>query len=271
MVKRFADSFAPLRTLMLLPFVCGIVFTNASAQQPSPVPSSAVPSAQSPAAKIKLNGDDVGTTEDTSTLVKRFTEILDQRRATFSNGPVFIRADNSARFSEVLRVVEALRKNHGLLYLAIEVDPARDGNVSGDPVLNSSDPAFPGDGNKFPRSMMLVVTVGDLGSTRGELISGGIELLPTPYTMRFSARHDIPKEFVVVEALRDNEYVIEEKPISPSALRSELQARLSKTADKRVLILTRSDSEIRWSSFMEAATAAREAGAVMIQLVTLTP
>jgi biopolymer transport protein ExbD len=56
-----------------------------------------------------------------------------------------------------------------------------------------------------------------------------------------------------------------------SALKGELQARLSKTAAKRVIILTRSDSEIRWSSFMEVANAAREAGAGMIQILTLTP
>lgn len=118
---------------------------------------------------------------------------------------------------------------------------------------------------------MLVVTIGNLDSMRGELISGGIALLSTPFTMRFSARHDIPKEFLVMEVFRDNEYVIEDKPIPSSALRSELQARLSKTVAKRVMILTRSDSEMLWGSFMEVATAAREAGAGMIQIVTLTP
>jgi biopolymer transport protein ExbD len=273
MVKRHASIFEQLRALTMLPFICGIVLANACAQQPSPAPlSSAPPSPQSAAVKIKLNGEDVGTTADTSALVKRFTEILDQRRATFSNGTVFIRAENSARFSEVARVVEALRKNHGLLYLAIEVDPANDGSISADPVIIGSS-VDSGDVyiNKFPRSMMLVVTVGDLGSTRGELISGGMDLLPTPYTMRFAARHSVPKEFVVVEAFRDNEYVIEDKPTPSSALRSELQDRVSKTADKRVMILTRGDSEIRWATFMEVANAARAAGAGMIQLLRLTP
>lgn len=273
MVKRYADSFEPLRTLILLPFVCLIVFTNACAQQPSPTPLSPAPTAaQSIAASIKLNGEDVGTTEDTSALIKRFTEILNQRRATFSNGTVFIRAENIAHFSEVLRVVEALRKNHGLLYLAVEVDRANDGNISADPVIIGSS-VDSGDvySNKFPRSMMLVVTIGNLGSTRGELISGGIDLLPTPYTMRFAARHSVPKEFVVVEVSRDDEYVIEDKSIPSSALRSELEARLSKTAAKRVVILTRSDSEIRWGTFMEVANAARAAGAGVIQLLTLTP
>jgi biopolymer transport protein ExbD len=258
--------------MLVLPFVCGIIFANACAQQPSPTPLSPAPTAaRSIAASIKLNGEDVGTTEDTSALIKRFTEILDQRRATFSNGTVFIRAENSARFSEVGRVVEALRKNHGLLYLPAEVDPARNGNVSVDPVLNSGDPAFSGDGNKFPRSMMLVVSVGYIGSTRGELILGGIALLPNPFTMRFAARHDIPKEFLVVEVFRDSEYLVADKLIPLSALTDELQARLSKNGDKRVMILTRSDSEIRWSSFMGVANAAREAGAVMIQILTLTP
>jgi len=111
---------------------------------------------------------------------------------------------------------------------------------------------------------MLVVTLGNLGSARGELISGGIALVPNPFTIRFSARHSVPKEFVVVEAFRDNEYAIDDKPIPSSALRGELQAQLSKNQDKRVMILTRSDSEIRWSSFMDVANAAREAGAGMV-------
>jgi biopolymer transport protein ExbD len=128
MTRISASSFESFQGLLVLPLMCGIVFASACAQQPSPVPvSSAPPSPQSAAVKIKLNGEDVGTTEDTSALVRRFTEILDQRRATFSNGTVFIRADNSARFSEVVRVVEALRKNHGLLYLAVEVNPAKGG------------------------------------------------------------------------------------------------------------------------------------------------
>jgi biopolymer transport protein ExbD len=244
MVKRYADSFAPLRTLMLLPFVCGIVFTNACAQQPSPVPLSPAPkAAQSIAAKIKLNGEDVGTTADTSILVKRFTEIFDQR--PIKAGNFFIRAEGALRFSEVMRATEALSHAHGIADLAVEVDPASAGNVSGDPVITSTDPVFPGDGNKFPRSMMLVVTVGNLGSSRGELISGGIALLPNPLTMRFAARRDIPKAFLVVEVFRDSEYLIDDKPIPSSALRDELQARLSKNGDKRVMILTRSDSEIR--------------------------
>jgi biopolymer transport protein ExbD len=268
MVKRYADRFEPLRTLILLPFVSLIVFTDACAQRPSPAPLlSAPPSMQ--AAKVKLNGEDVGTTADTSILVKRFTEIVDQR--PIKAGNFFIRAEGALRFSEVMRATEALSHAHGIADLAVEVDPASAGSVSGDPVITRTDPVFPGDGNRFPRSMMLVVTVGNLGSTRGEAISGGIHLMLTQFTMRFAARHDVPKEFVVVEAFRDNEYAIDDKPILSSALRGELQARLSKNEDKRVMILTRSDSEIRWGSFMEVATAACEAGADMIHLLTLTP
>ena len=202
-------------------------------------------------------------------LVRRFTEIVEHR--TRKAGNFFIRAENRLPFSEVIRVAEALGHAHGIPDLAVEVDPARAGNVSGDPVITSDDPVFSGDGNKFPRSMMLVVTVGNLGSARGELISGGINLLLTPYTMRFSARRSVPKEFVVVEVFRDNEDVIGDRPIPSSALRGELQVRLSKNEDKRVVILTRSDSKIRWGSFMEVANAAREAGAGMIQILTLTP
>ena len=88
--------------------------------------------------------------------------------------------------------------------------------------------------------------------------------------MRFAARHSVPK-FVVVGVFKDNEYVIDDKPISASALKGELQARLSKNQDKRVMIQIRSDSDLRWGSFMEVANGAREAGADEIQILILTP
>jgi biopolymer transport protein ExbD len=264
MAKIGTGCFERLRAFTVLPFVCGIVFADACAQQPSPSPlspaTSALPTAQSAAAKIKLNGEDVGTTADTSVLVRRFTEIVDQRPRKAGN--FFIRAENGVRFNEVMRATEALSSAHGIADLVFEVDPARAGSVTGDPMIN---------GYPFPRSMMLVVTVGNLGSARGELISDAIHLMLTPFTMRFAARHDVPKAFVAVEVFRDNEYVIGDKPIPSSALRSELQARLSKTQDKRVMILTRSDSEIAWGSFMEVVNGAREAGAERIQTLTLTP
>ena len=89
--------------------------------------------------------------------------------------------------------------------------------------------------------------------------------------MRFAARRDIPKEFIVVEVFRDKEYAIDCKSISSSALKDELQASLSRNTDKRVMITTRSDSEIRWANFMEVANATPEAGASIIHTLTLTP
>ncbi len=258
MNKKTTNRFEPLHSRLVLPVVCGIVFANACAQQPSPALSSA-PAAQSASATVKLNGEDVGTTEDTSVLVRRFTEIVEQRPRKAGN--FFIRAENGLRFSEVMRATEALSHAHGIADLAFEVNPASPGSVTGDPVIN---------GYPFPRSMMLVVTVGNLGSARGELISDGIHLFLTGFTMRFAARHSVPK-FVVVGVFKDNEYVIDDKPISASALKGELQARLSKNQDKRVMIQIRSDSDLRWGSFMEVANGAREAGADEIQILILTP
>ena len=83
------------------------------------------------------------------------------------------------RFNEVRRVISAVGKNHGLPYLSYEVAPASNNKAGGDPVLINYDPVFSGkvSSSTFPRSMMLVVTVGDLGAARGELISGGISPL----------------------------------------------------------------------------------------------
>jgi biopolymer transport protein ExbD len=288
MTRITTSSLEAFRTMMLLSIVCGIVFANAGAQQLSPALSLAVcsspPAAQTSAAKLKLNGEDVGTTADTSVLARRLTEIFAQRRekgpftderARSIDGTVFIRAENSVQLSEVRRVIEALARNHGIPYLAVEVDPAR-GKVTGDPVItNYVDITGGGNyeihSNHFPRSMMLVVTVGNLGSNGGEMISDGIYLSIPEFTLRLSARQSVAQHFTVVEVFRDNEYVVGDNQIHFSALRSELQARLSRNEDKRVVILTRSDSDIRWSSFLEAANAAREAGAGKIQTHNLIP
>jgi biopolymer transport protein ExbD len=270
MNKKITNRFELLQGLLVLPVVCGIVFANACARQPS-LALSSPPAAQSSAAKVKLNGEDVGTTEDTSVLVRRFTEIRDQR--TKKAGNFFIRAEIGLRFSEVFRVVEALSHARGIADLAFEVDAASAASISRDPVLLPYDPVESAgvSSHTFPRAMMLVVTVGSLGSPRGELISEAMQLFLTPFTMRFAARHSVPKGFVVVEVFKDNEYVIGDKPIFNSAIKGDLQTRLSKNQDKRVMIQIRSDSEIRWGSFMEVANAAREAGADMIQILILTP
>ena len=289
MIKTSAISSESLRALMVLPVVCGIVFANACAQQPSPAPSLAAnpspPTAQTSAAKVKLNGEEVGTTADTSVLAKRLKEIFERRRekgpyqdelARSIPGFVFVRADNDALFSEVIRVIEAVSSEPGTVFLPVEADPAKAGKAGGDPVMTDySD--IKGEGSyeirswTFPRSQMLVVTVGNLSSPGGELISGGIRLTIPEFALRLPAKKSIPKEFTVIEVFKDRQYVIDEKSIAPSALRAELLARLKERIDKRVVILTLRDSDIRWSSFMEAANAAREAGAGKIQLHNLKP
>src|SRR5919199_3701205 len=141
------------------PVVCavvsGVAFAQAYSQQPSP---SENPPAQ--AAKVRLNGEDVGTTEDPSVVVRRFTEIL--KRRTSKGGNFFIRAESGVRFSQVMKVVEAISHAHGIPDLAFEDGPAKAGDAGRGSV--------PVGGATLPRSQMLVVTVGDLGSTRGELI-----------------------------------------------------------------------------------------------------
>jgi biopolymer transport protein ExbD len=145
--------------------------------------------------------------------------------------------------------------------LAAEVESAKAANLNGK--------AGGAGGERIvPRSQTLLVRVGSPGAA---LISRGIRLVIPEFTLRLSARRSIPKEFTVVEVFKDNEYVIGEQSIPSSALRKELQTRLQERVDKRVVILTRSDSEIRWSSFFEVATAAQKAGAEMIQTHNLIP
>jgi biopolymer transport protein ExbD len=244
-----------------------------SAQTPASPAREAASSQKTTAAKVKLNGEEVGTTLDSAALVKRLTGIFDRREGKFSNGTVFIRAERSVRFGEVARVIEAVGANRAIPYLAIESDSASAGKAGADPLLVGYDLLESGEiyRKPFPRSMMLVITIGNPGSDKGELISGGINLNLTGFTLRYSARQTVPKEFVTVEAFRDNEYSLDGKIVPLSSLTGELQSRLSKNEDKRVMILTRSDSDLSWGSFMDSADAARKAGAGMVQYLMLTP
>jgi hypothetical protein len=52
-----------------------------------------------------------------------------------------------------MRATEAFTHAHGIADLAFEVNPGSVGSVSGDLAINGSDP--------FPRSLMLIVTVGN--------------------------------------------------------------------------------------------------------------
>src|SRR5437773_4926990 len=83
-------------------------FLSQTSTQPSPTPQNAVPSSN---AKLMLNTEERGTTNDTSILEKDLARLFEQRaRFNEPERTVYIVAENSLRVTEVAKVVEAIRK-----------------------------------------------------------------------------------------------------------------------------------------------------------------
>src|SRR5882724_6661066 len=114
MTKGNANHFQPMLGQIGVPLVCRIVLACFCSLQLSFGYSTA---RQTSALKLKLNTNDVGTTENTSALEKSLLEIFDRRP---KRGPleddniraiyyaVLVSAENNAQLSEVQRVIEAM-------------------------------------------------------------------------------------------------------------------------------------------------------------------
>jgi hypothetical protein len=270
MNKVIAIHFRPTLRVVGIPLVCGIVLACFCSAQLSFGYS---PAGQTSALKLKLNANDVGTTENTSVLEKSLLDIYDRRpkrspveddniRAIYY--AVLVSAENDAQLSEVQRVFEAVANAHWSPWLAVEGDSDKGGNVSA--TLNGKKAP-----NGIPNPQLLIVSIGNPSYPGRGLISGGIRIYLSDLPLKLSDGHSILKQFMVVDVFKDDQYAIGEKSIPASALTDQLKTGLRGRTDKRVVFVTRSDSEIHWSSFLAVAKAAREAGAEMIQLQNLVP
>jgi biopolymer transport protein ExbD len=115
------------------------------------------------------------------------------------------------------------------------------------------------------------VIIGEPDSRRLKLISAGIELMLTGFSLKRSEKNTLPKEFLGVELVKDGSYVIDGKPITRSALLEALQTRSKNTLAKRIVAMIEKDAEISYGSLRALADAAFEAHFEILQLLTLQP
>jgi biopolymer transport protein ExbD len=263
----FKEQWIPVASAIVL---C-LTLITACAQQPGQTVSTPAPRVQNTPppqpAKIELNGEEMGTTVDTSRLNKFLKNVLKQREEQDVTIPgtsqiektVLIRAERSLRISEVFKVIEAVKQARAYpIQMAIEVEEN-----------------FEEARSTHRSRLMLVVTIGNHSTPEGKMISFGITLTPrfgvepVEKASIIKPEHPVVPVPLAVTILKDGQYVIGEKPIEKSALRSELKARQQERDTKSINLLIESDAGISYGSLEEVANAASAAGVEELVLITV--
>jgi biopolymer transport protein ExbD len=206
-------------------------------------------------AKIMLNTLEMGFTNDTSLLNKTLAKIMKDRESFGGQKAVLIRAEDSLKVSEVVKVMQSIAEA-GANPMKFNFEITEEKAASLPP----------------PDLWTLAVTIGEPDSGGLKFaISPGIELLLAVFSLKRAEINTLPKEFLGVELVKDGSYVIDGKPITRSALLEALQARLKDTSAKRIVAMIEKDAEISYGSLKALADAAFEAHFESLQLLTLQP
>lgn len=222
-------------------------------QRKSEAPKQSVPPTQTTAAtskaKVRLNNEEIGTSDDLSALEKRLKEIFRQRGENGvlpadpkkSASEVFLRAEPSLKLKETAKVIKALENSEVF------------------PVLLPIE----GDLNKVPKPnpLSLVVSVGKSNNDESILDEGvSLNVEEIPYK-----RSELVKPWLmVVEIRKDGEYLIDNKPVAKADLKDIFKAffKPSKTTDPDSIYvyLENNLDEISFGSIADLAQPAFQAG-----------
>ena len=208
--------------------------------------------------KIKLNQDEMGTTDDPSRLTTLLSRLFKQRQEQRAFRPgtievysdVYLKAEPSTGIPEVLKMVDVIKQ------------------VGGYPVLVPMEVPFDEAKGLKPNPLTLLVTIGERDPVLKAIVDG-VELINGP-VVPHAEKDTLPKEFVVVFVPKDGEYVVGEKPVAQAALANELKSRSKDLAEtKRVYLIVDGDGDVRYRSLSEVAYAAHSAGAKEIYIIML--
>ena len=260
------------RILHVAAVILLMTFGNACAQHPSQQSASPTPGestkVQTPKegikpktsnAKIQLNGEDMGTTNDTSVLGKFLKNVIrmrDEQTVTRYGTDeiektVFVRAGRSIKLDEFFKVVTAISEaGASPVQLPIEVERLND---------------------EYPSKLTLLVDIGNPEFPKE--ISRGIDLhLGGP--LNRSDKDAFMRESLAVLITREGTYAVGETAVLGPALGNALKAAYKELPEGRsraINLILESDSEISYGSLAEVADAAFKAGAPELYIVTLTP
>lgn len=229
-------------------------------QDPSQ-PASKVKTAPAAPAKIEINRKDMGTTDDISPLTamlkdqfkQRETEHLFRRGTADVEKTVALKAERPLKMGTFMKVAQAVKAaGASPLNLFVYADAERAGEIK-------------------PNPLLLVVGIGN-PSYDLEKTGAGIELSLTGFPLKRAQKDTVPKEFLVVEVLKNDEYLVDGTRIGKAGLREELQKRLRQPPKEgRVVLLIDSESDLNYGNVEDVAQAAFNAHSNLLQLLTLEP
>jgi biopolymer transport protein ExbD len=225
-----------------------------------------------PPAKIRLNVDDMGMSNDTAKLNKTLIEIFMQRRKdyAFKSGmetrtdlpieerlekTVFVRPDRSVKLGEVVKVIAAVGDTNAspILFPA----PA---DSSGQAVLPGTDK---------PNPLLLVVSIqGDAAPAPSEQIIDGIPVVLSGKMRGPEGNNANDTSLVVVTAPKDGEYSLDEKRLEKPMLESAIRSRFQDKAKNERALFVKAGPDVSYGTLEDIVVAGKLAGSELIYLIT---
>jgi biopolymer transport protein ExbD len=286
----FKYSYPPL-VIVLMILVSGLVFAAGCAFHPSVLTraSQTQTNGISPA-KIQLNEDEMGTSDDLSLLRQKLAEILRVRKEqhAYKRGferrtdlpederiekTVFVKAERSIKLAEVTKIIETVEDvGGGPMLLPITVDERKARKIKPHAVRLCSACALAKDrwtdGEWYPNPLTLLVRLRQPSSTppldasglpsiSDFLISDGIPI---------SLRRAGDGAFVVITIPKEDDFVLDEKPVERVSLEQEIRDRIKAKPAKERVVVVRALSDKTYGSLEDVYYAAFAAGANRIVL-----
>jgi biopolymer transport protein ExbD len=286
----FKYSYTPLVIVFLI-LLSGIVFAAACASHSSVLPrASQTQTTGIRPAKIQLNEDEMGTSDDLSLLRQKLAENfkLQKEQHVYKRGferrtdlpederiekTVFVKAERSIKLAEVTKIIETVEDaGGGPVLLPITVDERKARKIKPHAVRLCSACALAKDrwtdGEWYPNPLTLLVRLRQPNSTPPRDASG------LPSISDFLISDGIPiglpragdGSLALITISKDDDFALEEKPVERVSLEKEIRDRIkAKPASERV-VFVKAAPDNTYGSLEDVYYAAFAAGAKRIVL-----
>ncbi len=259
MIRGSRVSLSLARTAAPLFVLCVVVAAAACQQRANnssaPVVQSQPPQA-SPPAKVFLNGEPLGTTDDTAKLGERLASLFAERKKSSLHRPgtsdveatVYVEAEDTLKLSEFFQVVGALKR------------------AGADPVLI---PTRFSQGRDLPNPLTLLVTVGDLKVAPPKPPAGGIAVGVANVPAKPDNAQPSADDLTDIVMSHEGEYLLGGRTLKRADLSAALKA-LPRKVDggEAVGVRVENEGQISYGSLAALAQAASAAGAKKLLLLS---
>ncbi|MFN2493204.1 MAG: hypothetical protein ABR501_10015 [Pyrinomonadaceae bacterium] len=235
-----------------------------------------------PPAKILLNAEDAGSSNDTSQLYKKLLEVFKQRRENFTfkygmesrtdlttderiDREVFVRPERTVQLSEVAKVITAAVDAYASpIFFPIFAESSGP-PVKADPTTSS--PAFiPGTDKPNPLLLMISLQKDATSSAGGQLIDGIPVVLSGK--MRAPDGGEVDDLSIVVMSIpKDGEYAFANRRLEKASLTMEIANRLKDRRQVERALYVKTGDGVSYGTLEDIVYAAKSAGAELIYVM----